>query len=107
MILFSCPGSGSCHRVFYLLYAVDKQLYGRRKDLILFPDQVSGRPDPGDDGPHAEGAVPCRVDQSVETDGIAKAVFHKQGGVIDQVVGRDDMQGRKIFMTRKKGLRSS
>ena len=81
------------------LYTITEHLHRRREDLVFFPDQISGVFYSGDDRPKAQGTVPGCVDQLIKADGIAKAVFYKQGGIIHQVVGGHDIHRGQVCQT--------
>ena len=73
-------------------YAIDEHLHCRREDLVFFPDQISGSFHWRDNRPHAETAVSRCIDQFIKAEGVAKAVFHKQGCIVYQVVCSNDIE---------------
>ena len=76
--------------------AAEEQLGGRRKDLVLFPDDVQARLQPRLQRAEAEGALRRGVGQAVQGDGIAHPRLHQDGRVEHQVVIDRDVQLAKV-----------
>lgn len=63
------------------------------KDLISFPDDETGGLQLRGEGAEAEIAA-VGIDEPVKAQGIPEPFVHQQGGIVDQVVGGDNIQFR-------------
>ena len=76
----------------FLAQELQKDLRCLGKELIFFPDDVDMRGHGRREGTKAQFALARRIDEPVDAQHAADASFRHQGGIVDEIISRNDVQ---------------